>query len=273
MKNTMVTTRQVEGIGAKVARARNGLPVDFGPSLLDQAFRLWVEPAVAERGLGLSRAEIVKALVVMAPSDVPKVLINDEAELIAQFRAARTIEAGEVVTLADISNVEGVVPANIDENAGWIALAKIGDQIIIGFDFRRNRRKAALLVSRAGEFAAVAQNALANGFLGPAIETAFAAAELAVKAQMFLMQDKPTHVHRERVTWWSGWEKLGNTPPGTAVVLQQLYRERGSARYGDRPISLAEDEIRTALEVVATIIELARIRNAEQSDLPVRLAC
>ncbi|MHB1525541.1 MAG: HEPN domain-containing protein [Candidatus Dormibacteria bacterium] len=227
-------------------------------------FRIWVEPAVAERGLGLSRSEIVQALVVLAPSDTPRVSINDEVELIASVRAARPIEAGQVVTLGDISGVQDLRPANIDGNAGWLALAKIGNEVTIAFDFRRNRQTAALLVSRALEFTEAATISLGKGHLGPAIENGFAAVELAVKAQMFLLQDNPTKVHRERVTWWSQWEKLGNAPPGASQVLQQLYGERGASRYGDRPISMAPDDVRAALEGLAGIIDLARARNAER---------
>jgi HEPN domain-containing protein len=240
------------------------LPSDFSATLLDQVFRLWVEPEAVERGLGLTRADVLKALVVMAPSDVPKVYINDEVELIAQARAARSIEAGETVTLDDISSVEGLRPASVDGNAGWIALAKIGDEVIIAFDFRRNRQTSTLLVERASEFAEAAAGSLARGHLGPAIENGFAAAELAVKAQMFLFQDKPTEIHHERVTWWREWEKFGNAPRGTARVLQELYSERGASRYGDRPISMPRDDVGSALEAVGQIIDLARARSAEK---------
>jgi HEPN domain-containing protein len=192
------------------------------------------------------------------------VSINGDVELIALFRAARAIEAGEAVTLGDISGIEGLRPANIDANAGWLALAKIGNEIIVDFDFRRNRQTAALLVSLAVEFAEAATSSFDRGHLGPAIENAFAAVELAVKAQMFLLQDNPTQAHLERVAWWSQWEKLGNAPSGAAQVLQQLYGERGASRYGDRPISMAPDDVRAALEGVAGIIGLARARNAER---------
>ena len=235
----------------------------FGAALLDQVFRLWVEPAIVERRLGLTRAEVVQALVVMPPSDAPQVFINEEAELIAHVRSAGPIDAGAVAAAADISSVEGVRPANLDPNAGWIAFAKIGDEITIAFDGRRNRETSAVLVERASEFAAAAQESLTRGHLGPAIENGFAAAELAVKAQMFLIQDKPALDHPQRVAWRSQWENLGNAPPGTAHVLQQLYSERPASRYGDREISMRPDDVRSALEAVREIIDLAGARNAD----------
>ena len=237
---------------------------DFSAALLEQIFQLWVEPAIAERGLGLTRSDVVKALVVMTPANVPHVCINDEVQLIARVRATRTIEEGEPATLADISGVESLWPANVDSNAGWITFARFGDEIMIAFDFRRNRQTATLLVDRATEFVEAAAHSLSLAHLGPAIENAFAAAELAVKAQMFLIDDEPTTKHFERATWWTEWEKLGNAPAGAAQVLRQLYSERGASRYGDGPISMDFDQVQRALEAVRVTIAFARARSAEE---------
>lgn len=118
-------------------------PPDVGEALVDQVFRLWVNPAIVERGLDLTRADVVKALVVFPPHDRPAVLINDDVSLRAHLRVARAVGAGEPVTVDDIANVVDLAPAEIHPNAGWIALARIGDQLIISFDFRRNRGTAA----------------------------------------------------------------------------------------------------------------------------------
>jgi len=237
---------------------------DFSAALLDQMFRLWVEPALAERGLGLTRSDVVKALVVMAPADVPRVYINDEVQLIARVRATRSVQEGEAVTLEDVSEVESLWPANVDGNAGWITFAKFGNEITIAFDFRRNRQTATLLVERAAEFAEAAAGSLSRAHLGPAIENAFAAAELAVKAQMFLMDDKPTTKHHERVAWWTEWERLGNAPAGASQVLLLLFKERGASRYGDGPISMDLNDVRKALDAVREMINFARARSGKK---------
>ncbi|HEY8082692.1 MAG TPA: HEPN domain-containing protein [Solirubrobacterales bacterium] len=235
---------------------------EFSASLLDQVFRLWIEPAIAENGAELVRSDVVKALVVMAPLDAPTVYLNDDAGLIAHARAARSIDAGQEVTLDDISSIEGLVPSDIDPNAAWVALAKIGEEIVVAFDFRRNRQTATSLLQRATEFVAAAESSLEREYLGPAIENGFAAAELTVKAEMFLIDDRPTQIHHERVTWWSEWEKLGNAPPGAAEVLQRLYVERGASRYGDGPISMSAEDVHIALDSVAAMIDLAKKRQA-----------
>lgn len=234
------------------------LPPEGSEVLLDQMFRLWIEPAIAERGLSLTRADVTTAVVVMPPSEPPRVLINEEAQVIAQLQVTRSVEAGEAVTLDDIAGVADLAPADLDPNAGWVALAKIGNEIVTAFDFRRNRQTAKQLVERANEFVDTALESLGRGHLGPAIENGFAAMELAVKAEMYLMYDTPTTVHSKRVTWWSEWVKLGNAPPETDAILGALYRERGASRYGDRPIEMSEADVRLALEHVQTVIQHAR---------------
>ncbi len=46
------------------------IPPDVGEALVDQVFRLWVNPAIVERRLGLTRADVVNALVVFPSSAV-----------------------------------------------------------------------------------------------------------------------------------------------------------------------------------------------------------
>lgn len=238
------------------------LPPEGAASLLDQMFRLWIEPLIEERQLGLTRADVTKALVILPPSDALKVQINDEVQLIAQVEVTRSIEAGEAVTLGDVQSVAGLQPVEVDPNAGWIAFAKIGNEVIIAFDFRRNRQTASLLVERAHEFVATARASLEKGHLGPAIENGFAAMELAVKAEMYLIDDSPTTVHRERVAFWTDWVKLGNAPTQSDSVLSRLYEERPGSRYGDRPITMTEEEVGGALDQVQSVIEHARLRSA-----------
>lgn len=239
-------------------RAGGGLDPEGAATLVDQMFRLWIEPAIAERSLGLSRADVTKALVVLPPSEPPQVLLNDAVQFVARLRATRTIGPGEVVTLADIGSIEHLAPVEVDPNAGWIALAKLGDEVVVAFDFRRNRQTAMVLVERADEFEDAARTSLARTHLGPAIENGFAAMELAVKAEMFLLEDAPSIVHRKRVTWWNTWVELGNAPKESDVILERLYRERDASRYGDRPISMSADEVATALDHVHAVIEHAR---------------
>lgn len=88
--------------------------------------------------------------------------------------------------------------------------------------------------------------------------------ELAIKAEMYLIDDSPTTVHRERVTWWDQWVELGNAPAGSESILKVLYEERAASRYGDRPIAMSEADVVTALDAVHVVIEHARVSCAER---------
>ena len=88
-----------------------------------------------------------------------------------------------------------------------------------GFDFRRNRHTAQLLIERGQEFLEAAASSFDKGHLGPAIENSYAAAELAVKAEMYLSIDSPTSKHWERINWWNEWVRLGNAPAQTAPPM------------------------------------------------------
>lgn len=240
----------------------DSIPPDVGEALVDQLFRLWVNPAIAERGLNVTRADIVKALVIFPPHDRPAVLINDDVLLRAQLRLRRPVEAGEPITVDAITDIADLGPAEIDPNAGWIALARIGNELIVSFDFRRNRGTAVTLICRAREFSEAAFASIDRGHLGSAIENGFAAAELAVKAQMYLMDDSPTTVHHRRVAWWEQWVGLGNAPPNLGPLLDRLYSQRGAGRYGDADITMSAEEVRSALAKVAEIIEHGEARSA-----------
>lgn len=240
------------------------ISADAGEALVDQVFRLWVNPAIAERGLALTRADVVKALVAFPPHERPVVLINDDVRLQAQVRPGDPLEAARgPVTIADAASLGDLLaPVEIDPNAAWVVLARVGNELIGSFDFRRNLGTAAMLVDRAREFAEIARASLDRGYLGPAIENGFAAAELAVKGEMYLMQDSPSAVHSKRMMWWERWVALGNAPGKLAPLLDRLYAERGAGRYGDAAISMSCDDVQLALEHVAVIIDHAAARCA-----------
>jgi len=236
--------------------------------VLDQMYRLWIEPAIQTRGLNLTRDRVMKAVVVMPPNGPIEVLLNDDVQLLAEAVAQRPIERGEGLTAADLVDIRHIEPAGVDPNVAWLAYVNIGGVITLEFDFRRNRQTASALLDRADEFLATARHALGEGRLGPAVENGFAAAELAVKAQMYLIVDGPTRVHHERLQWWEDWVKLGNAPSHLQALVGRLYSERPRSRYGDGVLTMSEPDVGGALEEVAELIEHARTRCAERSARP-----
>ncbi len=230
---------------------------DFSAGLLEQIFDLWVEPELQRRGVDMGRDGVRKALVVMAPGRRVETLINDEAELVAHVRATRPIEAGEAITTRDFDQVEGVRPFDVDPDAGWICFARLGPQVVIAFDFRRNRARAGRLVERAREFTRTARLAHADGLLGPSLEGAFAAAELAVVGQMLLMDDDPPRAHPKRKRWLVGWTELGNAPEAHSRALTALAKHRRAARYAETAINMNDEQLAEVLSVVDEMVEHA----------------
>jgi HEPN domain-containing protein len=229
-------------------------PDDLGGTLLEQMFQIWVEPEIARRGLEIDRSEVLKALVVMAPNQLPVTLLNKEVVLVGKFRATREIAEGEEVTEDDVEDLTELRPVDIDPDAGWICFAQFKGCTHIAFDFRRNQSRSAELLARASEFLATARLALSNGFTSPAIDNAYAAAELVTCAQMYLIEDSPTRDHVERRRWFKDWTSLGNAPIEYSQALTTLAKHRGAARYAEKTVKLKPKHLEQLLATVEEAI-------------------
>jgi len=236
----------------------DGADSEFAANIVNQIFDLWVGPELAKRGLTLTRADISKVLVEMDPDKPLRVLINDEAELVADFVAKRDIAEGEEVTVADIDELANLRPVTIGSNSGWICFVRIGNQGFVAFDFTYNRARAAALLDRAREFLAVAVHA-GDQAPGVAIENAHSAAELTVQAQM-LVQQVDSRSHRERREWLASWARHQNAPQHHADVLWNLADLRVPARYGSGELPLKPGRLTRILRTVQEMIDLTSAR-------------
>jgi hypothetical protein len=224
-------------------------------SLLEQIFELWLRPELQTRGLDKQPEEVIRALVIFTPGQKPKVLIDAEAGMVVRGKTTRPIEAGEPVTEADLEAVEGLVPRDIDPDAGWIGFILFKDVYTIAFDFRRNKAKAARRMERATEFLATARLALDNHLKAPAVENLYAAAELVVVAQMgTLDDDEPPKSHQERRRWFAGWTKVGNAPSDHGRALADLAGYRAAARYADGSLRVRDVHLARLADKVADMI-------------------
>lgn len=227
---------------------------DFAANIVNQIFDLWVGPDLERRGLTLTRADIRKVLVELDPDQPLRVLINDEAELVASFVAKRDIAEGEDVTLADVDELANLRPLTIGSNSGWICFVRFGNQEFVAFNFTYNRARAGALLDRAREFLAVAVHA-GDGAPGVAIDNAHSAAELTVQAHM-LVQQTETRNHRERREWLAGWARHRNAPQHHADVLWNLADLRKTARYGSGELQLKPGRLAKILTTVQEMIDL-----------------
>ena len=237
----------------------------FSEALLQQLFDLFIEPELNRRGNTLLPGDINKVLITLAPFSPPLVELNDEVQLIAQVAINRTIEEGEAITEADIEGVARLAPETMDSDAGWVAIWRLGNQFTIQFDFRRNRGRANSMLDLADQFLRTAQMASRAGDSAPAVDTALAAIELAIKANFHLQSDTPIRRHDRRIDLWEGWVRLGNAPAHLESLPRTLLQERDATRYGDAPISMSSEEIQAAIEAVAATIEHVRTQASESS--------
>jgi HEPN domain-containing protein len=226
---------------------------DFGPNVIQQVFELWVLPEVQRRGLTLTRADINKVVVEMAPSEPVRVLINDEAAIVSAVRAKRAIEPGEAVTLDDIDEIADLKPHDIDENSGWICFLRWGGAEYVAFDFVYNRARAKVLLERARSFLRSADRD-GEAELAVALDNAHSAAELSVQAYMLCMQEEPRR-RRERREWLAKWAELKNAPQEHDDMLWNLADLRDQARYGDEAPTLKPGRFAKIIKTVASMIE------------------
>jgi hypothetical protein len=123
---------------------RTAPDAEMASTMIDQIFDLWVLPEIKARGLGLTREQVNKALIVMAPGLAPQVSINEEALLSAAMSAPGLVVPRQMVPI-DVEKVQFLRPVKVDPDAGWIAFARFGESTIVAFDFRRNRARALVL--------------------------------------------------------------------------------------------------------------------------------
>ena len=82
-------------------------------NLMEQVLETWINPEVERRreagilpdDFAITRAQVVLSL----DADAPEVRFNNETKALAQFRAARAVEAGEVLTEADVDDIEDIM--------------------------------------------------------------------------------------------------------------------------------------------------------------------
>lgn len=211
-------------------------PIDWNVTI-EHMLDLWVYPEMERRGIEPVPENVTSSLVILSDDNTPAVVkLKGEFQMLARARPTRAIEQGEPITAADLAEVEAMIPAELEDDAAWIALIKLPDgRVLFAFDFRYNMSKAKALVNRARDYLATAESAAAGGQLGPALDNALSAGELAVMAEMRLhaMSDGRNQRHQTRYRWLDGWSRLGNAPTEQSEALRRLAELRGWARYGE----------------------------------------
>jgi len=179
---------------------------DFNGAVLRNIYEVFLEPEVVARGGRDVVGPIRKTVVLLEPGAGVRVLLNDEANVVASVRVTRAVGAGEEISETDFDLVQDVRPASVPEDAGWVTLAVLpsGNQVA-AFDFRRNRGKGRALLALAEDYLYSAQETGRAGRAGPCLDLAHTCAELAVTAMMYLTDDEPLGSARSRHSRRLGW--------------------------------------------------------------------
>jgi hypothetical protein len=237
----------------------NEEPGEQGSALLQQYFELWLRPELETRALDRKPEEIDRSPVIFKPGQRPKVLIGDEAQMIVRGQSTRAIEVGEQVTEADLEAIEGLVPHDIDPNAGWIGFVRFKNVYTIAFDFRQRKGKAQKMVELAEEFLAAARLAVANNLKAPTVDLLFSAAELAAVAQLTVSPHKPPKAHDTRKEWFETWVERGNAPSDHGKALADLAKARPPARYGQGSVPpLSDADLDRLVDQVTDMVEYVK---------------
>lgn len=212
----------------------------FAATVLDQMRTVFWEPEIARRGGASITGPVLRALAVLHPGQPIEVRFNNEFDLVAQSRVGSPVRRGDEVDISNVKHIEKLEPVGVDPNAGWVLWVELPDgSEFVQFDFIRNRGRSLKLLGLAGEYLTTAQSALVAGHAGPAVETALAAAELAITAQTHsFVTDEPEaggrrNSHSTRQHWTKVQVGLGNTTPDAHETLVALNGLRGACRYGE----------------------------------------
>ncbi len=204
-------------------------------------------------------------LVLLSADNEVEVLLDEEAEISAEFVSKRGIAEGEAVMAEDVESIRNLRPYSADPNAGWVLFVTIGTDRYYAFDFRKNRDEANRLLKLAGSYLEVGDFAQRRGSWEPAISNAYVAAELAVKAQMLVSgfmksagQIGASSQHQRRRIWLAQWVSLGNAPEIHESTLSRLAELQKSSRYGDSEEAIDPSETQRLLDGTAALVAHAK---------------
>ena len=159
------------------------------------------------------------------------------------------------------------LPDNEEVNSGHVTAVCFRGLWAIAFDFRRNLDRVRRRLDLAEKYFNAAMLSAGKGLTEPALESLWAAAELAVVAELGTLHEDvllPARgAHRRRQKNFSGWVRLGNAPSGADQVLASLAAGRRVHRYGEQSSPPIPEEVEAAFSKVRELIDHARSRSAD----------
>jgi HEPN domain-containing protein len=230
------------GDGSRVEGPAASAIVETSNGQWNGAMKAWIIPELARRGL---------------PADTPF-----RAALVLLGKWTSHHPARVLLNEPWLLTVSGDPPTlNPKRLPGepWFAMLVADGLFKSSFDFTWDRPQPKRCLNLAQEFLEASRQSLAAGLTRPAVEAAWAAAELSVDAQLRLHQPYiPGPEHTVRKAMWEEWQGWGNAPAEYVRVLDQLSEARAWSRYGEEQPGLEDEAARNLLATVAEMVEFAR---------------
>lgn len=248
-----------------------GVSDDFVENFLENAFDLWFDDALEEKGL--ERDDFRKGQVFLKSpfalsqfndldsddSDV-EVRVNDDAEIkmMVRLKEDESVEAGDPIQANQIEGFEEVVLDDEQEDYGHVTIARNeAFGWIFNFDFRKNRSYQEPLTDAADEFIDMAEYAIQNQKWRAFVENAFHAGERMMKIEVIFM-GWSAETHGDVQARYSDLVDMGIGNPDLYEVFNQLKgKYRFSASYVDprgdvdeREFDFSEEEAEEFLSVI-----------------------
>lgn len=189
------------------------------------------------------------------------VRLNQEVQLLIKASVApgHAVEAGQLVRLDDIADIEQVQLADDDDpDAGHITALALPSGRLFTFDARYNKALSRQHLKAASEFLTAAQLARNAGHWHSCVDCLFSAAELAARAALLSIPDKQFRQqskHHELKKRFRQWTQMGNATPEQYEAFNNLSAWRRAARYLSGPLRVDPDVIDRLLGIVASMIE------------------
>jgi uncharacterized protein (UPF0332 family) len=232
--------------------------------VFQQVMDIWIIPEIERRKkLGKISGNFVlsKAQVVFSLISGNRIRINEEVRAIAECRAKKAVNKGDLIYEQDVDNIENIKLTDDDYNCAHITLLRFKDNWIVAFDAKYNEKsREHLLASK--EFYESAKDNLEKNRLRPFFENAFASAELSIKSVLLSQQVKKilhNKNHRVIVVKFNEHCKSPEVKTRFNPILSKLNLLRSSARY----LSSEDFKKENPREILSILDEM--IRFAEES--------
>lgn len=234
---------------------------DIGERFLSQVFEFWVNPEIERRrtaGTLPNGFELRGAQVIMNVGEPTIVRLNDEIRAFLLTKINKPVEKGQVAYWDDITSIEDIQLTDVDPNAGHVTVFRVGQGWAVLFDFRYNAERIRAVLEAADEFFSAAEAARSKRHRRAFMENLFAATELTAKGRLLMEPDERLLTSKKHGFIGSKMNRhahLGNVDQEFVDLLNELTRERGTARYVEGAVALDDAAMARMASVVGLNLE------------------